>query len=115
MGEERRQKKAKRAELNKTCIYVGNAPFLAREEDYRKFFGKCGKINEVRIPMEYGSRDWTHGYAWIQFADVKSYKNGLKMNEMKMKDRPLVINGAADIPKSKPKKSTKPTKVTKPS
>jgi len=77
----------------KTTIFVGNLNFTAKEEELRKLFDECGKVDMVRIIRD---RD-THrgkGIAYVKFATVEGFLNGLKKNKTMYMDRELRIKKA---------------------
>lgn len=67
----------------KRCIFVGNLDFEAQEESLWRHFGKCGKIEYVRIIRD-SKTNVGKGFAYVQFEDAMVVDQALLFDGKKM-------------------------------
>jgi nucleolar protein 12 len=67
----------------KRCIFVGNLDFEAQEESLWRHFGKCGKIEYVRIIRD-SKTNVGKGFAYVQFEDAMVVDQALLLDGKKM-------------------------------
>jgi len=60
----------------KRRLFVKNLPYDVTEKEIGELFGKCGKINEVRVPTSFGR---SKGFAYVEFARAEYLKAAVEM------------------------------------
>ncbi|RZF45051.1 hypothetical protein LSTR_LSTR002012 [Laodelphax striatellus] len=78
----------------KNAIFVGNLPFVVKDDELRNVFKCCGEIENVRIirDKEYGI---SKGFGYVNFKSPDSVELALRLEGSKIKDRELRIKKAA--------------------
>lgn len=59
-----------------TSIFVGNLPFIIKEEQLRQHFSECGDIQNVRVvrdPQTFLGK----GIGYVQFANKEQMRNAI--------------------------------------
>ncbi|XP_074656655.1 uncharacterized protein LOC141909880 [Tubulanus polymorphus] len=71
-------------------LFVGNLPFTTTIEKIEKHFQTAGKVNKVRLPVvkETGK---PRGFAYVEFADGKSFKQGLLLHRSELGGRKINV------------------------
>jgi len=77
--------------------YVGNLSFEAREEDVKNFFERDAKVIHVRLQFD-KEYNRSKGYCYVEFDDIESLKNALKLNSEDFFGRPIKIDVAEARP-----------------
>lgn len=75
-------------ELN--TVMISNLDFSLTEEQLREIFSQFGEIVDVRLVRKYNGR--SKGYAYIEYADIRSVNKALKNDRMIVEGRPAFIN-----------------------
>mmetsp|Transcript_36359 Transcript_36359/g.58239 ORF Transcript_36359/g.58239 Transcript_36359/m.58239 type:complete len:333 (+) Transcript_36359:59-1057(+) len=60
----------------KRRLFVKNLPYDVTEKEIGELFGKCGKINEVRVPTSFGR---SKGFAYVEFGRAEHLKAAIEM------------------------------------
>lgn len=88
-----------------TSIFVGNLPFIVKEEDLRYHFSECGEILNVRVVRD--SKTFLgKGIGYVQFATKEEMRVAIESkNAAKFKDRRLRIKKAVEPRRLEKKKN----------
>ena len=73
-----------------TTVFVGNVGFKTQQGSLRAFFGECGKIREVRIPMNEEGRP--KGFAHVEFETAEAAQKALSLHEQELDGRQLRVD-----------------------
>jgi RNA recognition motif-containing protein len=65
--------------IKQDTVYVSNLPYKCEQADLRNLFIDCGKVLEIRIPVD-RSTDMNRGYGFITFETEKAAKKALNYN-----------------------------------
>lgn len=94
-----------------TSIFIGNLPFIVREEELRAHFEECGEIKNVRVvrdPKTFLGK----GIGYVQFATKEEMRAAIESkNTQKFRDRQLRIKKAVEPKRLEKKKNKKKAKI----
>nr|KAJ3421582.1 hypothetical protein HK105_003015 [Polyrhizophydium stewartii] len=80
--------------------YVGNLSYEVSERDFHVFFGDNIRVKNVRLPLK---EDGTsRGFGYVEFDDVESLIEAIKMDGESMMSRRVRINVAEEAPPVEP-------------
>jgi len=79
-----------REEVNKRSVYVGQVEYGATREELQDHFKSCGQISRVTIWVDKFSGK-PKGFAFVEFASVKSIKASLLLNGSLFRGRQLEV------------------------
>ena len=81
------------------AVYVGNLPFEIEEDEVRKHFLKCGKINDVRIVRD-SETGIGKGFCYVNFDKKESVETAITLrNGTKLNGRDLRVSRSVNRPK----------------
>lgn len=81
-------------------ILVRNLDYDISPDEIRDIFGKCGKIKDVYLPLEYGSRK-PKGFGFIEFVNPEDAEFAVRsMDNEKIKGKVITVIVAQDRRKS---------------
>jgi len=83
---------------HKKCVFVGNLPFAAKEDELWGHFSECGKVADVRLVRD-SQTGMGKGFGYVRFQAEESVLFGLKMNGVEFNGRPLRVNRSSENPK----------------
>lgn len=67
----RKLKEAEEAERDERTVFASNLPIRASESDLNEFFGKVGKVRDIRLITDRNSRR-SKGFAYIEYYEKAS-------------------------------------------
>ena len=73
-----------------STVFIGNLSFNTSAESIREFFGECGTVKDVRIPMNEDGRP--KGFAHIEFEEPKAAAEALKLNGQELDGRAVRLD-----------------------
>ena len=77
-------------------LFVGNLPFSATEADIREFFGTCGEIADLQIPLD-RETGRARGFAFVTLADRDAGETAIRdLNGSQLGGRSLRISEAIE-------------------
>ncbi|XP_039281991.1 RNA-binding protein 34 isoform X2 [Nilaparvata lugens] len=78
----------------KNAVFVGNLPFVVKDDELRNVFKCCGEIENVRIirDKEYGI---SRGFGYVNFKSPDSVELALRLEGSKIRNREIRIKKAA--------------------
>ena len=79
--------------IKQDTIHVSNLPYKLDERDLRELFGDCGKIKDIRIPVD-RKTDMNKGFAFITFESDKAAKKATNYDGHSFYKRKLKIQVA---------------------
>lgn len=87
-------------------VFISNASFDAKEQDFRDHFGVCGEIESITIPTQF-TTGRPKGFAFVCFVNKASVKQALEqLDGSTMCDRKIGVRqnrGRADRPERQPR------------
>lgn len=81
-------------------VYVGDLSFDAIEADIRDHFKNCGEILQIKLLTREDGK--SRGRGFIKFADEKSVKDALDLNNTEMMGRRIVVELPANKSNARP-------------
>jgi ATP-dependent DNA helicase RecG len=73
------------------CVFVYNLPYTVTEQELKNVFQKCGRVEEVIIPLDmYTTRPRGHGYVWY-VSPASSKKAIQELNGIEIHGRSMVV------------------------
>merc|ERR1712216_329425 len=79
---------------SKGKAFVRGLPFGTQEEELRKFFGKCGEIANLRMPLNDEGK--CKGTAFVEFKEAASLEKAKKFNETEFGGRTIFVSKAGE-------------------
>ncbi|CAG7828544.1 unnamed protein product [Allacma fusca] len=76
---------------NKKALFVGNIPLKVEDDQLRKCFSECGKIDSVRI-IRNATTGLSKGFGYVNFNQQDSIELALKKNGEDFEGRPLRVS-----------------------
>ena len=75
-------------------LYVGNIPFVASEDDLKKFFSEVGEVQSVKIVTDsYSGRP--RGFGFVEMVSQEDAKKAISLlNGKTLMERALIVNEA---------------------
>ena len=73
-----------------TSAFVGNLSFKSTKESIAKFFESCGKVLEVRIPLN--EEGQPRGFAHVNFDSVDALKKAIALSGKELDGRTLRVD-----------------------
>ncbi len=80
---------------NISQLYVGNIPYKISKGEIDRVFSKYGKIVEIRIVRDRNTGE-SKGFGFITFESASDAKKALKLNQFKLKGRPIIVSYAKE-------------------
>jgi RNA recognition motif-containing protein len=85
---------AKRKELVKMKLYVGNLPYTTTEEDLRTLFAQAGTVTTVDLIKDRFTGD-SKGFAFVEMSSQSEGENAIRMfNGYSLYNREIKVNVA---------------------
>merc|ERR1711971_981399 len=86
---------------NELTAFVRGLPFKTQEEELRKFFGECGEIANLRMPLNEEGK--CKGIAFVQSKEAASFEKANEFNETEFGGRTMFVSQAGEGGKGKSK------------
>ena len=74
-------------------IFVGNLAYSLNEGDISGFFGQCGDVTNVVLPLDRETHR-ARGFAFVTLSDKATLDKCLQLNGQVLGGRPIVVNVA---------------------
>ncbi|XP_053375966.1 squamous cell carcinoma antigen recognized by T-cells 3-like isoform X2 [Mercenaria mercenaria] len=71
-------------------VFLSNLSYEIDEDQIKKFFDKCGAIEEIRLIKNYQGK--SRGYAYVEFADQLAVSNALTYDRTPIEGRPMFVS-----------------------
>jgi RNA recognition motif-containing protein len=85
-------------------VFIGNLNFQVDEGVLRNYFGKCGEIDEVRVPT--GENQPNRGFAFVKFRSKEAFENAISLDGQPIEGRNANIRPADSKPRSSPRRNS---------
>uniref|UniRef100_A0A1B6EDT9 RRM domain-containing protein n=1 Tax=Clastoptera arizonana TaxID=38151 RepID=A0A1B6EDT9_9HEMI len=85
----------KKERNTKQSVFVGNLPYVMRDEELWEAFKDCGDIESVRVVREHSNR-LSKGFGYVNFKNADSVELALQMEDVTIQNKKLRVARAVD-------------------